>query len=132
MVLGHHSYSLHIPARREARQKCGLQAGKTPTKPDPSWNLPAQALGAVGLGQQNTPNVLSKERKLSNSTIPGPGPGPPRRPWGRSHTELMKCWEGGSGPGMGGDGGASRHSPHTYHVYMALLGILKQVSAGFQ
>lgn len=33
---------------------------------------------------------------------------------------------------MGGDGGVPRHSPHTYHIDMTLLGILKQVSAGFQ
>lgn len=44
----------------------------------------------------------------------------------------MNFWERGSGPGVGGGGGASRRSPHTHHLYVALLGVLKQVSAGIQ
>ena len=53
-------------------------------------------------------------------------------PGGRSHTELSKSWESSRRQwawwGMAG----FWHSPHTYHLHMVPLGILKQVSAGFQ
>ena len=137
-VSRHSSGFFHIPTREAAEPRCarmtfGFRLGTLPAKPGPSWNLLGQdLLQTMGLGRWDTPNLLSKGRKLSNGRIPDPGTGLPWGPWGRSHTELSESWESSRRQwawwGMAG----FRHSPHTYHLHMVPLGILKQVSAGFQ
>ena len=77
ILLGLYYDFFHIPARREAQQRCGcitfgLQAGLTPAKTGLSGNLQGQDLvGTMGLSQRDTPNLLSKERKVSNGRTLG-------------------------------------------------------------
>lgn len=86
ILLGHSSCFFHIPYQKRGTAKVCQddlwpQAGKTPAKPGPSWNLLGQdLLQTVGLGQWGTPKLLSKGRKLSNGRILGPGTGLPWRP----------------------------------------------------
>jgi hypothetical protein len=68
-------------------------------------------------------NLPSKERTLSGGKTAGPaeGPGCPQIIPGRK----------GSESGLGRVPG-SHCTPHTHHLHVALLGVLEQMSAGFQ
>jgi hypothetical protein len=51
---------------------------------------------------------------------------------GKVSCRMINSWESERESGTGGDGGGSQCTPHTHHLHVALLGIFKQMSAGFQ
>lgn len=80
---GPNSGFFHILTRKASKTRCarmtfGFRLGTLPAKPGPSWNLLGQdLLQTVGLGHWDTPNLLSKGKKLSNGRIPEAGTGLP-------------------------------------------------------